>query len=83
MMCSFTVAVFAAILLMALGTDISLGGEQHGPLGSISEADMIVAFRYVFAAATIMLAGAALCMIAMEERPLAGPVTQAPAEMAE
>ncbi len=83
MMCSFTVAVFAAILLMALGTDISLGGEQHGPLGSISEADMVTAFRYVFAAATIMLAGAAFCMIAMEERPLAGPATRAPAEMAE
>jgi hypothetical protein len=42
---------------------------------------MIVAFRYVFGAATVLLAGAALCMIAMEEKPLAGPPT--PAELAE
>ena len=43
---------------------------------------MIHAFRYVFGAATLLLATAALCMIAMEERPLAGPATP-PAEMAE
>jgi hypothetical protein len=42
---------------------------------------MITAFRYVFGAAAAMLAGATLCMIAMEERPLAGPAT--PAELAE
>jgi hypothetical protein len=29
----------------------------------------------------VLMAGAVLCMIAMEERPLAGPAT--PAEMAE
>jgi EmrB/QacA subfamily drug resistance transporter len=83
MMCSFTVAAFAAILLMALGSDISLAGEQHGPLASITPADMVAAFRYVFAAATAMLAVAAVCMIAMEERPLAGPGTPPPVEMAE
>jgi hypothetical protein len=33
----------------------------------------IAAFRYVFGAAAGLLAGATLCMIAMEERPLAGP----------
>jgi hypothetical protein len=42
---------------------------------------MIVAFRYVFGAATLMLGCAALCMILMEEKPLAGPAT--PVEMAE
>jgi hypothetical protein len=42
---------------------------------------MIVAFSYVFAAAAALLAAASLCMILMEERPLAGPAT--PAEMAE
>ena len=73
MMSSFTVAVFSAILLMALGSDISLAGEHSGPVSSISQTDMVAAFRYVFAAATIMLAAAALCMMAMEERPLAGP----------
>jgi len=80
LMSSFTVAAFSAILLMALGAGISLG-EHRGPVNSIPVADMIAAFRYVFGAAAALLAGAALCMIAMEERPLAGPST--PAEMAE
>src|SRR5260370_22816576 len=31
---SFTVAAFSAILLMALGADISLGGEHRGPVNS-------------------------------------------------
>jgi MFS family permease len=83
MMCSFTVAAFSAILLMALGADISFAGEQHGPVGAIAAADMVRAFRYVFAAATVMLATAAFCMIAMEERPLAGPASAIPSEMAE
>src|SRR6266568_3671737 len=81
LMASFMVAAFSAILLMALGADISLGGEHRGPVNSILSADMIAAFRYVFGAAAALLAGAALCMILMEERPLAGPAT--PAEMAE
>ncbi len=70
---SFTVAVFSAILLMALGADISLGGEHRGPVGSIPVADMVVAFRYVFCAAAAMLASASLFMCLMEEKPLAGP----------
>jgi EmrB/QacA subfamily drug resistance transporter len=81
LMASFTVAAFTAILLMALGADISLAGEHRGPVSSIPIADMITAFRYVFGAAAGLLAGATLCMVAMEERPLAGPAT--PAEMAE
>ena len=51
-------------------------------MNSIPVADMISAFRYVFGAAAVLLAAAALCMIAMEERPLAGPATPPP-EMAE
>ena len=81
LMASFTVAAFSAILLMALGADISLVGEHRGPVNSIPVADMIVAFRYVFGAATAMIACAALCMILMEEKPLAGPAK--PVEMAE
>src|SRR6202035_3282302 len=81
LMASFTVAAFSAILLMALGADISLGGEHRGPVNSISAADMIIAFRYVFAAAAALLACSALCMIVMEERPLAGPAK--PVGMAE
>src|SRR5712671_1088911 len=73
LMASFTVAAFSAILLMALGADISLGGEHRGPVNSIAAADMIAAFRYVFGAAAAMMACAALCMILMEEKPLAGP----------
>jgi hypothetical protein len=45
-------------------------------------ADMITAFRYVFGAAAVLLTIASICMITMEERPLAGPAA-APAEMAE
>jgi MFS family permease len=80
LMSSFTVAAFSAILLMALGAGISLG-EHRGPANAIPVADMITAFRYVFGAATALLACAAVCIILMEERPLAGPST--PAEMAE
>ena len=82
LMASFMVAAFSAILLMALGADISLGGEHRGPVNSIAAADMVVAFRYVFGAATALIAGALLCMILMEEKPLAGPAA-VPAEMAE
>ena len=77
LMASFTVAAFSAILLMALGADISLAGEHRGPVSSIPVADMIGAFRYVFGAAAALLACAALGMILMEERPLAGPATRA------
>jgi EmrB/QacA subfamily drug resistance transporter len=82
LMASFMVAAFSAILLMALGADISLAGEHSGPLNSIPVADMMTAFRYVFGAAAALLAGSALCMVAMEEKPLAGPLPQ-PVEMAE
>jgi EmrB/QacA subfamily drug resistance transporter len=73
LMASFTVAAFSAILLMALGADISLGGEHRGPVSSIPVADMIAAFRYVFGAAAALLVVAALCMVLMEEKSLAGP----------
>src|ERR1700723_3821510 len=81
LMASFTVAVFSAILLMALGADISLSGEHRGPVSSIPAADMVTAFHYVFGAAAAMLAAASLFMVLMEERPLAGPAQ--PAEIAE
>jgi hypothetical protein len=37
----------------------------------------------VFGAAAALLACSALCMIAMEEKPLAGPAASPPVEMAE
>jgi MFS family permease len=70
LMASFMVAAFSAIVLMALGADISLGGEHRGPVSSIPVADMVTAFRYVFGAATVLLAGASLCMILMEDTPV-------------
>jgi EmrB/QacA subfamily drug resistance transporter len=82
MMSSFTVAAFTAILLMALGADISLAGEHRGPVSSIPAADMIGAFRYVFGAAAALMTGAVVCMALMEERPLAGPSSRS-VEMAE
>ena len=45
-------------------------------MNSIPAADMIAAFRYVFGAAAALMAAASLCMILMEERPLAGPATR-------
>jgi EmrB/QacA subfamily drug resistance transporter len=78
---SFTVAALSTILLMALGTHVSLGGEHSGPVSSIPIDDMIHAFRYVFGAAAAMMTCALVCMIAMEERPLAGPSTR-PVELA-
>src|SRR5438270_1433519 len=79
---SFTVAAFTAILLMALGAGVSVVGEQRSPVSGIAPADMVVAFRYVFAAAAALMAGATMLMVLMEEKPLAGPAS-VPAEMAE
>jgi EmrB/QacA subfamily drug resistance transporter len=72
LMSSFAVAGFTAILMAALGAgatgrdDIDLARELTGT-------DAVAAFRYIFAAAGLMMAGAALSMALMEERPLAGP----------
>ncbi len=68
---------------MALGADISLGGEHRGPVNSISAIDMIIAFRYVVAAASLLLAIGSVSIVVMEERPLAGPAKQPVAMAAE
>lgn len=78
LMTSFTVAAFTTILLMVLGTDISISGDHARAAHPIAAADMVAAFRHVFAAAAALLALASLCMILMEERPLAGPQSHAP-----
>jgi EmrB/QacA subfamily drug resistance transporter len=70
---SFAVAAFASILLMMLGADVPIGQSDGHQLNAISASDLTTAFRYVFAAASAMLAGAALLLMLMEERPLAGP----------
>lgn len=71
---SFTVAGFSTILLLALGPAIAVGPEHHAVVGVIPAADLVAAFRAVFAAASVLLAIAALCLFWMEERPLAGAV---------
>ena len=76
LMASFMVAAFTTILMIALGTKITTGEAGHAIAG-VPAADMVAAFRYVFAAAAALLASAALCLMLMEERPLAGPVAAA------
>src|SRR4051812_19958188 len=71
---SFTVAAFTAILLMALGADVSVG-EGRSAANALAATDMVAAFRWVLGAAAAMMAAASLLMVAMEERPLAGPAT--------
>jgi len=61
---------------------IAIDETQRGMITSIPASDMAAAFRYVFAAATVLLAMASLSLFLMEERPLAGPVAK-PAELME
>ena len=84
LMSSFTVAAFAAILLIALGADIPLAGEHHAAGASAIPADdMGTRSATSSRAATALMTTAALCLIMMEERPLAGPSATQPVEMAE
>jgi EmrB/QacA subfamily drug resistance transporter len=72
LMSSFTVAGFTAILMAALG--VSAAGRDNVDLArELSGVEALAAFRYIFAAAGLMMAGAAAAMAMMEERPLAGP----------
>ena len=84
LMASFCVALFTAILLAVLGRNISIGVEQHaGVKHAIASAEMVNAFRYVFGAAALMLASAAVLFGIMEERPLTGPAKISATEPAE
>ena len=74
LMTSFTVAAFTTIMLMSLGTNISISGEHASATSPIAVADMVNGFRYVFAAAAVLLGLASVCLMVMEERPLEGPV---------
>ncbi len=83
LMASFTVAAFTAILLMALGADISLGGEHRGAGEfAFAAADMVAAFRYVFAAAAALMASG-IAVHDPDGRKAAGRPGDVPAEMAE
>lgn len=73
LLASFTVAGFTTILLIAFGGQLQLGGETRHAATGIDADQMVATFRYVFGAAAVMLAAAALCLVKMEERKLAGP----------
>ncbi|HEY0328790.1 MAG TPA: MDR family MFS transporter [Rhodopseudomonas sp.] len=73
LMASFAVAAFTAILLAVLGSDVPIGREHTDAIAAISPGAMVAAFRYVFVASAALMAMAALAMLVMEERPLAGP----------
>jgi EmrB/QacA subfamily drug resistance transporter len=79
LMASFAVAGFTAILMAALGAGTA-GRDSIDLARELTSAEAISAFRYIFAAAALMMAGAALSMAVMEERPLAGPDRAAVAE---
>jgi EmrB/QacA subfamily drug resistance transporter len=72
LMSSFAVAGFTAILMAALGAGAA-GRDDIDLARELSGAEAVMAFRYIFAAAGLMMGGAALSMALMEERPLAGP----------
>lgn len=74
LMGSFAVAGFTAILMSVLGASAAMR-EGVDLARDLSPADTIHAFRYIFGAAAAMMAGAALCIVLMEERVLAGPET--------
>ena len=69
---AFTVAVMGAIVLASLGATTGRGGNVSAlaAAASAAGADVAVAFRWVFVAAFVFLAGSLLALILMEERPL-------------
>jgi EmrB/QacA subfamily drug resistance transporter len=82
LMAALSVALFTAILLAALGSTSTM--LEQPDLGSTSSADMISAFRYVFAAAAVLLGAGALSITCMQERPLGdGPGSAAASSLAE
>jgi EmrB/QacA subfamily drug resistance transporter len=72
LMGSFAVAGFTAILMSVLGASAAMR-EGMDLARDLSAANTIHAFRYILGASAVMMAGAALCIALMEERPLAGP----------
>jgi EmrB/QacA subfamily drug resistance transporter len=68
------VAAFGAILLGSAGDHAGIVTMESLTAG---HADFAVAFRWVFVAAALFLAIALICSVAVEERPLHGPVRRA------
>jgi EmrB/QacA subfamily drug resistance transporter len=76
LMGSFVVAAFTTIVLISLGTGVSINGEHAAVVHDVAQADMVTAFRYVFAGGAVLMAISSFCVTLMEERPLAGPETR-------
>jgi MFS family permease len=72
---SLVVAVLGAIVLGGLGGTAGMQVEQLARAASAQ--DLSFAFRFVFMACALVLAFGMAFLIAMEERPLKGPPTQA------
>jgi Na+/melibiose symporter-like transporter len=69
---AFAVAVMGAIVLASLGATTGRGGNVSAlsAAASAAGADVAVAFRWVFAAGFVFLAGSLIALLLMEERPL-------------
>ena len=78
---TLAVAIMGAILLAELGVTPERGAAVDRLLESAGSAGINLAalFRLVFVAADVFLGLALLAVLAMEERPLRGPATSAPA----
>jgi EmrB/QacA subfamily drug resistance transporter len=67
-----------AIIVAAFGAILLGSASDHAEIATLEtlagHADFVPAFRFVFIAAAIFLAIALACVIAVEERPLHGPV---------
>jgi EmrB/QacA subfamily drug resistance transporter len=72
---SLVVAVLGAIVLGGLGGVAGMSVEMLARTASVG--DLAHAFRFVFLAAALVLGFAVAFVVAMEERPLRGPLTAA------
>jgi EmrB/QacA subfamily drug resistance transporter len=76
---AFIVAGFGAIVLGAVGSAGEILGHGRFAIDAAAHAaELVSAFRWVFIAAAVCLAVALVCIMLMDERPLAGPMHAAP-----
>jgi NADH:ubiquinone oxidoreductase subunit 6 (subunit J) len=76
---AFIVAGFGAIVLGAVGSAGEILGHGKFAIDATAHAaELVSAFRWVFIAAAVCLAVALVCIMLMDERPLAGPAHPAP-----
>jgi EmrB/QacA subfamily drug resistance transporter len=76
---ALVVAIMGAIILAWLGAVPERGAGSLAAFAATLGVDLADVFRWVFVAAALCLVGAFVAIAAMEERPLRGPATPAPA----